>query len=154
MLNISKMIKSINNKSTILLILVIGVVFSSGCTGLQQPPPPDKPLIQSIQVQNNFIHQNSNEKTTIGYIIYNPLQITFTGKVEIQYGQPNCLNTYSNLGEFSIQSKKSLPFTVDISSYGSDQKCIGTQLVTLILKDAKAVDALDSKSVQINIAQR
>ncbi|VVB94168.1 Uncharacterised protein [uncultured archaeon] len=142
-------------KSILLFVLVIGIVVVSGCTDPLQPPP-DKPLIESIQVQNNFIHQNSNEKTTIGYIIKNPLQITFNGKVEIQYGKPNCLTTYSNLEEFSIQSKKSLPFTVDISAYGSDQKCIGTQLVTLNLKDAKAADGgiLDSKSVQINIAQR
>lgn len=138
------------SKYKILLLLFL-IVFISGCTSIPTPPP-DKPYIQTINVQNEFVRLNSNEKATVGLVISNPLQITFSGKVELQFQKPNCL-TSSSENRFTVDSKNLMPITIDIMPQGTNEKCVGFHLVTAILKDVNGV-ILDAKTGEVYIVQR
>ncbi|MFA4820431.1 MAG: hypothetical protein WC613_05765 [Candidatus Aenigmatarchaeota archaeon] len=138
----------------ILISTLLAIIFIAGCTN-PVIPPEDKPYIKSIEVQNAFIHMNSQEKATIGFVVYNPLQVTFTGKAEIQFQKPNCFQTWSSPPKsLNVSSKTPLPFTIDVyPTQSSDTSCVGTHSVSVTISDING-DVLDTRAGEVNIVQR
>lgn len=135
-------------------LLLLSIVFISGCTIKIPPEPTDKPFIQSIKANPDSIRYNSNEKARIDFTVYNPLNFRFIGKMELRYDMTGCF--FESLGQtlpkIEADSKIPSPYAIDLTVQTSyqDQKCIGVRTISVLLQDNTG-RILDVKSSEIKI---
>ncbi len=147
--------KEMRNK-LMLGVLLISVVFISGCA--QQGGgggifPSDKPFIKEIKITPDYIYQNQNEKAKLDFTISNPLQITFTGYTELRIDVTNCVASFNEKKDIAVPAKGSMPFSIDLTPSGTQESCLGSRQITLVLNDVNDV-VMDYETIQLNIVQR
>ena len=132
------------------ILLLIPIIFLAGCT--QQPdlgkggtsydvypihnPPKDHSYFQDVQSPTSYIGYNEN--AVINFRIVNPTRQASEHRVEVKYDLSNCFgNAFSP--DISVQANDDTASSIRISVFLSDDKCLGTRTVTLLLKDKNDV---------------
>ncbi len=135
------------NKSVLLLALLIGVVLVAGCVDTT------KPFFKEVTLANNFVAVSGD--TALNFIISNPTQITFTGKVAFNY-DTSCISITPQNKEVSVPNGGDIPFSVNVqipNNYDPTNSCVGTKDIGLTLTDVNR-NNLDFKTVKLNIVKR
>lgn len=137
------------NKNRYFLLGLFIIILTLGCTTQKSNTPH---LIEQ-SVQPSFV--SVSEQTRVGYVVSNPLEVSFVGTTEIKYNE-KCLTHYRKIEEIEVPPSSSVPYFFDLTVKsdrdGLNKECIGETPIQVVLKD-KSDTLLDVVSVKVNIVQ-